>query len=381
MSNTVYWNASTDADAASYELELSDSPTGTWAALATVTHTIGGAAYSAGPPPQFFYVHAAGTVLSWYRVRVLDGAAQYSPYSAPFRVGFSGGLDPTTSLTSTALLASIKRRATLPVTQVTYTDADLLDMADEELSGTLVPLLMSASEDFFLAELDLPVSSTGTYRIPRRAIGSKLHSACALDADGEELELPRVSADSRASWGCYVRAGTLVVLNEHAVPLTGIRVRSYLRPSTLVDETQVAYVVSVDATAGALWLSQLPTVLTLGGRLDVLKGGSPFDTLLADTIGTISGSTVTFPAPVDGVEVGDIVTLAGQANVVQLPAEWFPVLAQAVAAKVLEEMGDTDGAVAAHVKLEQAKAVALGLVTNRVDNNVEVIVPAGPWRR
>lgn len=98
MSNTLYWDPSSDADVASYWLESAASSSGPWSALATVTHAIPGADYLAGPPAQFFYVHSAGTLSTWYRLRVRDSIAQYSAYCDPFQVGQTSAALSTSAL-------------------------------------------------------------------------------------------------------------------------------------------------------------------------------------------------------------------------------------------------------------------------------------------
>jgi hypothetical protein len=377
MSNLVTWLPGSDSSVVSYDLARGPAVSGPWTPLATIARTIPGADYDSGLG-RFVYTDAAGTATDYYRLVANTATSSSTP--SVFQVGASSESSPTTEWTSAALLESIKRRANLPTSQVTLTDADLLTMASEELHSTLTPLLMSANEDYFLAPLDLPISSSGTYRIPRRAVGSKLHSVAALDTEGEEVPVARVPADSLVRLGFYVRGGYVVLINRDGLTFTGLRLRFYLRPARLVDEGEVAYVTAVDGVTGALTLNVVPSCLSAAAPVDVLKGGPPFDTLLADAHGTVVGMTVTFAAPVDGVEVGDIVAPAGRANVVQLPVEWFPVLAQAVAAKALEELGYGDEAVAAYVKLKEAKDTALGLVSTRVDNNVEVVQPVGLWR-
>lgn len=105
MSNTLYWEPSSDADIASYELQYAASATGPWSALATVAHNLQGADYSAGPPARFFYIHVGGTRSTWYRLRAVDSVPQYSPWSYPFQADPSG---PSGSSTTTTALDIIQ---------------------------------------------------------------------------------------------------------------------------------------------------------------------------------------------------------------------------------------------------------------------------------
>ena len=68
---------------------------------------------------------------------------------------------------TTELLASIKRRANIPDNQNTYTNADLLAMANEELIAHVVPFFMGLHEDHLLFEEDVAlVASQSDYKIP-----------------------------------------------------------------------------------------------------------------------------------------------------------------------------------------------------------------------
>jgi len=58
--------------------------------------------------------------------------------------------------TSETLIDSVKRRIAIPTNQNTYTDADILAFADEELALGIVPTIMSLHEDHLLYELVPP---------------------------------------------------------------------------------------------------------------------------------------------------------------------------------------------------------------------------------
>ena len=337
-----------------------------------------GPAYSGG---LFFYDHTAGTSTTWYRIRTVDGASQTSAWGNAFQAGTA--MDPPSGFTSEALLESVKRRASLPVSQVTFQDTDLLEMADEEVLTSLVPLILSANEDYLLATQDITLDGSSAYRIPSRAIGAKLRSACFVTSSGEEVPVPRVQPERNPSLGFYIRAGYVVPVNTTGASYPTLRLRFYLRPAKLVPTDSVGVFSGVDLAAGTATLGLIPVGFETGGQYDIVKGVPPFDSLLLDKAVTFSGSTATFPAALpDGVEAGDLLCPAGQTNVVQLPAEWFHVLAQLVAAKCLEVLGDEKGYQAAALKAEQMKAAALGLISNRVEGNVEVVIPThSPWRQ
>lgn len=133
MSNTIYWDPSAEPDILRYELETAALNTGPWSTLASVSHAIPGPNYLAGPPAQFFYEHALGTLSTWYRLRTVDTALQASAWSAPFNIGLTsaslatsdidvvqmalaevGQTDPVTSLTAPTTKAEILAARFLP---------------------------------------------------------------------------------------------------------------------------------------------------------------------------------------------------------------------------------------------------------------------------
>ena len=79
----VTWNPATTVGIAEYNLESSADGV-TYAAVATVTHTIPGPNYD-GTLGVFYYDHVAGTGATWYRVNAEDGSGNVSPWSLPFR--------------------------------------------------------------------------------------------------------------------------------------------------------------------------------------------------------------------------------------------------------------------------------------------------------
>jgi hypothetical protein len=102
MSNTLFWSPSDDPHTTSYGLQSSSYQVGPWVDLASVPHVVGGDDYLAGPPAQFFFVDASGTLGTWYRLRAVDDAGLASDWSYPFQVG------ETTDSASTSVLEVVQ---------------------------------------------------------------------------------------------------------------------------------------------------------------------------------------------------------------------------------------------------------------------------------
>lgn len=85
MSVRVTWQPSQDSDIASYLLESAPSIGGPWTQLATIPHSLTGPNWDA-VNTVFFYVDAAGTEATYYRLTATDAENQSSAPSSPFRV-------------------------------------------------------------------------------------------------------------------------------------------------------------------------------------------------------------------------------------------------------------------------------------------------------
>ena len=52
--------------------------------------------------------------------------------------------------TTEDLLDKIKRRSFIPVSQSTFTDAEILKIATEEMVGIIVPTILNAREEYYV---------------------------------------------------------------------------------------------------------------------------------------------------------------------------------------------------------------------------------------
>lgn len=164
--------------------------------------------------------------------------------------------------TSNTLIESIKNRALIPSTQQTFTSADFLRFANEEMLIGIVPLVERFHEEFFIFEEATPlVSNQRSYEIPYRATGNKLRSLYLLDAQQNRFPMTRVSADDleyyqgngygQSIYGFYIANNTVNLLNVSSQDSSSKLLYSYyMRPNKLVEETRVAKVASVAPSAG-----------------------------------------------------------------------------------------------------------------------------------
>jgi hypothetical protein len=70
----------------------------------------------------------------------------------------------------------------------------------------------------------------------------------------------------------------------------------------------------------------------------------------------------------------DIVSLAGETIIPQIPDELHPILAQRVACRCLEALGDREGLGAANAKLAEMISLAMPLINDRTEGNPQKVV-------
>lgn len=294
-------------------------------------------------------------------------------------------------LNSTDLVASIKRRASIPINQNTFTDEDLLQMANEEMMIGVVPSVLQVHEEFFVSVSDTALEpNKSNYSIPSRAIGNRLRQLSYKDNNGNLFEMTRIqpetmydnqtSATTNVIYRFFVR-GTDIILTPSVGPsITGsLEFSIFLRPNQLVKLNRTGVITNIDTLTGVISLSALPTVFDLNQQYDFIKINSPHKILSYDinpvAIDLIT-KTITFdPADLPSeLAVGDTVNLAGETYVPNIPTDLHVVLAHRVATRCLEALGDTQGLQNANAKLQEMEYKTAGVIDNRVEGSPQKIV-------
>jgi len=299
--------------------------------------------------------------------------------------------------TTEDLLASIKNRTLVPTSQITYTDEQLLSLADDELRSLIIPMMLDVRESYFIAikQQDLSGvdgSSQPKFTLPERAIGNKLYDVTVADSGGNEYSLPHYSrSDSHDNVLSYNNNETLfgfTMQGDDIIVLDSLSGRSKLnlyyfrRPSTLVLPENAARITSINTSANEIVVSSLPSTFAVEDEVDLVSATAPYQPLADDVvISSISGTTVTLASlPKNSstneltLKVGDYLCVSGEAPVVQIPTDLYPSLAQAVAVKLLEGLGDTRGMQVAENKLIKMIEQGLALISPRVEGERKIVI-------
>jgi len=99
------------------------------------------------------------------------------------------------------LISAIKRNASIPSSQVRFSNNDFLAFLNEELQLTIVGELLSLRQDYFVSVVDTAlIASTSSYSIPVSAVGWKLESVGYIDSDSNYTRLPLITRDQRDTY-------------------------------------------------------------------------------------------------------------------------------------------------------------------------------------
>jgi hypothetical protein len=292
------------------------------------------------------------------------------------------------ALTTNGLLKSIKRRAMVPTSQDTFTDADIIDFLNEEMMIGLVPSILQMKDEYLIfSEQTNLVANTSAYPVPERALYNKLREVSyrSDDSNGSEYEMTQIAVDDKYTYSSnlveninfrrfYMEGGDLVLFPKVGdAPRGSLVFYYYMRPNSLVKDEEVATITNINRTTGVITFSaNLPKTFLSGSAYDFVKAKSPNNIIAIDKIAlnaVVSLKTITFtPSDIPtSLVVGDMCSLAGETCVPNVPTELHAVLAQRVAQRILEAIGDTQGLTNAQNKLQEMESkMAIGL-----DNRVE----------
>lgn len=195
---------------------------------------------------------------------------------------------------SETLIDSVKRRINIPTNQNTFTDADILSFADEELALGLVPAIMSLHEDHLLYEQVTPLAvGVREYEIPYRAVGNKLYDLMYKDLNGNFLPMSQTTWSDEPNYnGAYTtnliyayyvrnnRIGLLPTFN--GINTGSLRFMYYIRPSALVPSVEVAVISNIDVITGVIGFENLPSTFSTNTLVDFYKFKSPHTILNID---------------------------------------------------------------------------------------------------
>lgn len=292
-----------------------------------------------------------------------------------------------------ALIENIKRRCSVPTSQLTYTNQDFADLANDTLQGEVVPTIMSAREEFFVHYEDVAVPASRILTFPTNTVASKVRAVAYVRNTSPLtlINLPRIDLNTvtgigfnnyNTLAGFYIQGNQLQLYPNTSVPVgTTIRIFYYKRTLNLTAPGTYGRVISVDSNTNTVVLDFVPNDWTTGTQLNAVQGTTPFEASNElVTVVSVSSPSVVLD-DVTGIAEGDYISEYGFSAVPQVPIECQYYLAQLTAAKCLEGLGDREGERAALEKAQELKKNMMIMISQRVDGSVKKIVnPNGGLR-
>lgn len=296
--------------------------------------------------------------------------------------------------TADDLVAAVRVRAQLPAVagDGAMTDADILTLANEEISLRLVPLVRRSRGDYFVSIHDVPiVNGTGAYRVPERAQTSGLREVTILDSSGREWPVPQMHLEDAGpaqiyggGWDAvrfYMRGPDVVLVPTPTYPDCTLRMYYHRSHSELVPNAETGTVRWGGGGDSDCFLSDFPAAwssLTFGFTADIYYQKPPFGIqVMSASVTNVTGDVATiYQVATLGMTAGALygIAYANKTSVVDLPRECWPLLVSALTARVCEVIGDRDAAALAYGLYDRESANIMTLLAPRVEGNKQVIV-------
>lgn len=277
--------------------------------------------------------------------------------------------------TSTDLISNIKLRGSFPTANDLFSNADYLNILNDEMMNQVVPIITKLNEEFFLTYKDYPlIVGTTTYRIPKRAVGSMLRDVQLISSSGSVTSLSRLFEEDKYSTtqgqlGYYIKGNQIVLSPTPTDSNYTLRLAYFRRPSKFVLPSACGAITSIDTALNQVVVSATPSTMTTGTLIDFVQGDSPYDLLEMDSaITSVAGTTITFSSLPDDLAIGDYISLAGECCLPMIPEEMIPLLVQSGLCVCLASKKDKSVELELQ-KLEQMKQTIIGLLSPRVKSN------------
>lgn len=168
-------------------------------------------------------------------------------------------------LTSNALIETVKRKISLPISQNLFTNKDILAFANDEMFIAQVPSVMEFHEEYFVFTMTVPIiPGQQRYTIPTRAIGMKLRDLKWQDVNHNIFDMSRINPEEKAFYQLnigtsetiskyYIEGNDIVLLPARTVSnALNLIFYYFLRPNQLVANERAATIQSFANTITVL---------------------------------------------------------------------------------------------------------------------------------
>lgn len=255
-----------------------------------------------------------------------------------------------------------------------YTSEEVLDVAYDQLTSVVVPLIIALNEEYYVrSESQSVVAGQREYEIPYRALGRILREL-KLVKDTRVIDLPRMepelvfSSEQSEPESFYLEGFNVVLYPTPRTAEGSVSMSYFLTPSRPVLVANAGQITAIDRVTGEITAS-LPADWTLYDSFDIVTAKNGHDSKVMDLTATaVSTSAITFAAASipASIVVGDYVTKAGYSPYFQCPDIAYRYLAQLTVNDLLQSMGSQAELQAGMAKAEQLKGALIQTLSKRV---------------
>jgi len=283
------------------------------------------------------------------------------------------------------LISAMRRNASIPASQVRFSNTDFLTFLNEELQLTIVGELLALRQDYFVTTIDSSlVASQSSYSIPVSAVGWKLEAIGYLDSNSNYTRLPIITRDQRSNYegitsatapsAVYLMGNSVVTVPDMGSSVSGsLRFDLVRIQNELVLPTSCGKISSVTDTGTDYQMTVDTVPISDGDTCDVISGSNPFNIIARAVTTSVSGSVITVTYGSDFARApvaNDYVCITGQTPYPNIPEDFHPILAQAGTVRCLIASNDEKGI--------QTQSVSLGNMIKRMRDRASKRVGDSP---
>lgn len=297
------------------------------------------------------------------------------------------------------LIVKVRRGMSLPNVENRFSDAAILDLANDELQSTILPWLFSLREDYLITSEDYSLSTltTGSVSFPTYASGRTLKDVWVSKDGSAWKPLQRIGLDEAWRYSenetdepvGFVLQGDEILLRPKPSAATPgfLRVYYHILPNTLVSDSRSLRITALSDSA--FTVASVPSFFSPNAFLDVILQTPDYQVLLRDqkiastttTTVTLVGYSASNTLADNGFAVGQAVCLAGETADTPIPTEVNQLLIQAIIVRVLESMNAPQQLSLALSRFDRLKVQLRDILTPRAENRLLKLRPTYPFLR
>jgi hypothetical protein len=300
---------------------------------------------------------------------------------------------PAPAYTVDGLVASVLNKYIIPNSQSTFTNQNIVDLLDEEMRSTIIPVINSVHEEYWVHFVDSPIlQNVNVYDIPQRCVAGILRDVVFVDNNGNELNVSQLSPVQIKSgfpygpplpvygFGYYMQDDQIVLYPPQRSAATAfkLRIKFFRRPNNLTLTSNCGQIIAINGNV--LTLSFVSSEWTTTTTFDIIQSNPQFRSMSDSTAVTlIAGNNVTLSMSAadvvaNGIAVGMWFCPTTMTCIPQIPYEAFPLLVQRGIMRVAESYMDTAGVQAAEKRYVEMKDNVVKLIEPRVQGGTKTVI-------